>query len=273
MSDPIRSTELPPPAPGFLGLVGVHLSLIHREALVGTGILLLLVLGFPLMAFLTPIPTGTESGVLPPVERLALGMMLLAGLTFVLTYFWPEVVWTRLRPGDRTPMDAWPVSRRANRLARVVAGAALPLFLLASFVAGARIIQWRGLAEHMPISTTLGSGHSGWGLLLTILVLLTSYSLASALALRFGKVILSLFTILVGVWVLVMLLVLFRAQALLESMARWMATSQFSPTRALLGLSSSSNGMEMGPTAPGVLVWFAGLSLVLFYLAHRHDRA
>ncbi len=261
MPDESPSRTLPAPAPGLLSLVWIHLRLIHGEARSGTAVLGVVTLGFPLLMLLIPLEqAATADGTL----RAVLSLSLVAAVVLTLTYLWPEAVWGKLRPGSRMALDSLPVSRLRNRMARVMAGAILPLVLGLSLMVGVEIGAARGLLEMV--------GEQWRWNPLTLLTLLASYAMASALALRFGKVFVPLLAGVLSFWVFFMILVLLEWEAVGSPLVAWLSYSPLSPRHGLVGLSGRVHGVTQGPSTLGVLFWLLAFGSVVAVLSRRHDR-
>jgi hypothetical protein len=263
MSEAALRSQLPDPAPGFPGLVGIHLRLLVREARLGSAILALVCVALPLAAALNSVPdAGAE---LP--HRIHLLAFAAMGLTAFLAVLWPESVWRGLRPGRRLVLDALPAGRRAHRMARVVAGAALPLALLGSLALTWWIIEVRGFNDALPISADDVPGLQGAAIIATLLWVLTLYSISSIFAIRFGKVFLGLLITATVIHAIPLLLMIAGFDELVMRIGQWTTTSALSPLRFLLTWYQ----LDGSDILPG-LGWLALFGGTATWLAGRHDR-
>lgn len=115
-------------SPSFPALVRLHLRLLVREfpvAWIVTSVLGLLMLWVTLLILLED-PSSLAATEVARVrfEVTATGMTV---VVFLLALLWPEAVWRNLPPGGRDAVDSLPVTRLRHRMARVTAGAFLPL--------------------------------------------------------------------------------------------------------------------------------------------------
>lgn len=274
--DPDAAPETPtelgsfslPDAPGFPTLVRIHLRGLWKEfpvAWIGFGVLATLLPAAALLYRGDPVGPEGPSAALAIVMTL---VSLLVGLTVIVAFLWPDAVWRNLPPGGRTVMDALPVSRRVHRLARVTAGLVLPLGIAISVGATATIL------ESGPGSPTAfgfgGLGAEGSGLagaLIAMGSLTAAYLLSTALAIRFGRVLLGLFTLAAGGTLLVFLLVMMGWDAAAIRIQQWLFLGHWAPGRTLV-LSRWAELADLGP----VLLWLVILSGITAAWAGRHDR-
>lgn len=263
MSDAPRRRSLPDPAPGFAGLVGLHLRLLVREARLGTAILVFVCVALPLTAGLASVP---DPGADLPL-RIHILTFAAMGLTAFLAFLWPESVWRGLRPGRRMVLDALPAGRRGHRMARVVAGAALPLALLGSLVLTWWIIDFRGLNDPLPISLDDFPGLRGAGIIATVLWVLSAYAVSSIFALRFGKVVMGLLITLGVIYAIPLILIIAGMDDLVGRLGQWASGSTFSPLRFMLTWYQ----LDGSDIVPG-LGWLALFGGTATWLAGRHDR-
>lgn len=269
MSERDAATAMPEPAPGFPSLVLIHLRLLVREARAGSAILALICILLPLAA-LAEAAGGDPASVVPGGPgRVQLLMAMMMGLIFFLAYLWPESVWRNLGPGERLVLDAFPVSRRSHRMARVVAGTVLPLALLASLLIAVAILEAGGSpGGRMTFSPDVAPGLHGVGILVTLTSLLSAYALSSTLALRFGKVFVSLLIIFGLAYLVPMLLMLLGFEGLVERLLEWAVHSSASPFPVLtMWYQGTAENLPSG------LAWLAIFSGTAVYFAGRHDRA
>jgi hypothetical protein len=264
MSEPTPRPALPEPAPGFPGLVAIHLRLLVRESRLGMAILAVIVVALPLAALVTEDPGPDPS--LP--LRINLFLFAAMGLTGFLVFLWPEAVWRGLGPGRRMALDAFPVSRRSHRMARAVAGAALPLILLGSLVLTHAILSQRGLLDILGMA--IGDefpGLHGSGIVATALWALSVYAFSTIFALRFGKVFVGLLVTVGIAYAIPLLMVLAGLDEPVMALGRWATESRASPLRFLL------SWFRLGPSdvVPGV-AWLAVFGGASVWLAGRHDK-
>lgn len=264
MSDPTaRVATLPPPAPGFPALVRIHLYLLLRESRVGTLLLAALCLLLPVAALVSAGPEATEA--VP--HRILLLTATMMGLTIFLTFLWPESVWRKLGIGERLVLDAFPVSRRSHRMARVVAGAALPLGLLASLIVTVAILDARGWASQtFELSAVHLPGLHGAGILTTVAGLLAAYLLSSILALRFGKVFLGLLVLVGIVYLIPLLLVVLGFDQAVIRIGQWAMSSGWSPLPVLTQWYQRGSA-DLASNA----LWMAVFFGIALHFAGRHD--
>jgi hypothetical protein len=264
MSEPTPRPALPEPAPGFPGLVAVHLRLLVRESRLGMALLAVIVVALPLTALVSQDP-GSDPGFPLRIHLLLFAAM---GLTGFLVFLWPEAVWRGLGPGRRMAMDAFPVSRRSHRMARVAAGAVLPLVLAGSLILSYAILANRGLSSipGAEISEEF-AGLRGMGIVATALWALSAYAFSTLFALRFGKVFVGLLVTGTVVYAIPLLMVLVGLDEPVMALGRWAAESRTSPFRFLL------SWFRLGPSdvVPG-LAWLAVFGGASVWLAGRHDK-
>jgi len=266
MSDAAVRTPLPEPAPGFVGLVGIHLRLLVREARLGAAIVALLCVLLPVAAVVSAVgwdATGIQEDAPGRVELYTIMMMV---LTVFMAFLWPEAVWRKLGPGDRMVLDAFPVPRRSHRMARVVAGASLPLALLGSVLLTVAILDARGWTQGV-LSLGLDQlpGVHGVGILATLASVLAAYALSSVLALRFGKVFVGLLIVTSVIYLIPLILVIFGFSDLVTRLGDWATASPFSPIPVLTGWFQGG-GEDL---LPG-LAWLAVFGGLAGYFAGRH---
>ena len=263
------ATAMPDPAPGFISLVLIHLRLLIREARAGSAILALICVLLPLAALAHVGGAEPAQVVQGGPGRVPLLIVAMMGLTFFLAYLWPESVWRNLGPGERLVLDAFPVSRRSQRMARVVAGSVLPLMLLASVVVAVAIMEAHGWGGGgMRLSPDEAPGLHGVGILVTLTSLLSAYAFSSILALRFGKVFVSLLIIFGVAYLVPVLLMLMGFEGLVAGLLEWAGTSPASPFPVLtLWYQGTAENLPAG------LAWLLIFSGAAVYMAGRYDRA
>ncbi len=269
MSDQTVSRHLPPPAPGFRGLVGIHARLLVKDAQAGTAVLAVACVALPLAALLTPFPSepaDVASAISGPM-RLQMLMSMMVMLTVGLAFLWPEAVWKGLGPGERAVLDSFPVTRRNHRMARVVAGGFLPLALTTAYLGSATILRVRGWGDVMPGMTSAYPDLAGWSAPTAVLVLLTAYLLSSSLALRFGKVFVPLLVIGTGVYLVPASLLLAGKEEWIEAIARSAVEWTWSPFR-LFSIMFSGGPSDVLPA----LFWMTALAALTIHLAGRHGK-
>ncbi len=264
---------LPHPAPGFAGLVYLHLASLVREYPVAWILFGVVILWLPVASILVPSPDPTRlvEGHPAGVELaflLSLGVLNATASMFavLVALFWPDAVWRKLPPGGREAIDALPPGRRLHRTARCVAGAGLPMAMFASIAATGLVLRYRAtraipempeVAAQLP-SLELVSGPVG---------LLAAYALGSILALRFGRI---LFPLLVGVaatWAVVFTSHLLGWATIRDLVQEWVVFGAWSPTQAFFALTPASGAHPLG-----VVLWFVGLAALMVYTAGRYDR-
>ena len=166
-------------------------------------------------------------------------------------------------------MDALPVPRRVHRLARVTAGLVLPLGIAVS-VGVAHMILGSGPGSFAPLFGPIGLGAEGSGLagaLIAMGSLTGAYLLSTALAIRFGTVLLGLFVLVAGGTLLIFLLVMAGWDSAAIQLQQWLFLGHWAPGRTLV-LASSAELADLGP----VLLWLVLLFGITTVWAGRHDR-
>jgi hypothetical protein len=270
-AEPAPASSLPEPAPGFPSLVAIHLRLLVREARAGSVILALLCLLLPLAALVAggdPVTVESDGpGIFVVPGRILVLVAVMMGLTFFMAYLWPEAVWRNLGLGQRMVLDALPVTRRRQRMARVVAGAARPLALLACLVVTVAILEARGWPPPDMDFSQAAPGLRGVGILVTLAGVLTAYSLSSILALRFGKAFVGLLVLFGSLYLVPVLLIVLGFEDQVVTLARWATQSPFSPLPTLT-MWYQGTGADLLP-AMGWLLVFGGLAA---WVAGRHDQ-
>jgi hypothetical protein len=264
---------LPPPAPGFAELVGLHVRSLVREFPFAWGLFGLVMLWLPIASLLAPTPdlaapAGPAAGSFDVAALVTL--MLLnssaAGFAVLVALLWPDAVWRNLPLGGREAMDSLPVSRRLHRSARYVAGAGLPLAMFASIAATQIILQRRGI-EGVFAAAGFGERTPSLSLVLGAFGLLAAYGLGTALALRIGKVIFPLIVGFAAVWAVTFTAHLRGWTGLRDLLQNGLFLSDWAPVQAFFALVPSD------APAAAVLTWFAAFTALSVYLAGRYDRA
>ncbi|TVP55675.1 MAG: hypothetical protein EA351_10060, partial [Gemmatimonadales bacterium] len=190
----LQQTPSLPNGPDFLTLAGIHLRGLWREFPVAW-------IAFGGFALLLPAVTLLYRGesidpMNPSASIMSIVMLvsLLGFLTIAIAFLWPEAVWRNLPPGSRSVMDSLPATRRAHRMARVMAGLTLPLVMALSIALTVGILTTNPGFEALPVGG-MGLGGEGSGLLGLLIALgfvTGAYLLSSALAIRFGRPVLAL---------------------------------------------------------------------------------
>lgn len=267
-----RSQTPPAPAPGFAGLVVLHLQTLWREFPIAWVALGGLALVIPVMSMVYgqgAVEVSEMADLTGTILLASVLLPLLVILTMAVAFLWPEVVWRNLSPGSRLVLDAFPVSRRSHRMARIVAG--FPLLLIMTVSLGVSLAILSSNPDLQAVNMLRfglgaeGSGLAGFGV--AFLSLTTAYLFASALALRLGRVFVPLLLLVLALNVVLFTLVSLRWDAGLEVMTT-LANGHWSPLRALL-LAHDAEVADLGP----VLAWFPVMLGLCLHWAHRHDRA
>ncbi|MEX2529532.1 MAG: hypothetical protein WD960_02060 [Gemmatimonadota bacterium] len=256
-----------PSGPGFLALVRLHLRTLWIELPVGWVVLGGLAILLPVSAALHAASNIDPAD--PSVAWLAVAWLLipLHFLTIAVAFLWPDGVWREVPPGGRLVLDALPVGRRAHRMARVTAGLGLPLVMAFSVLLTAVFLDSDPLFGAV-VAWVGGASGSPAGILAGLLSLTAAYLLGSALAIRFGRVILPL-SLLVG-GLVILLLIVDGAGWVAGEMAlqRWLFVGHWAPGRTLV-LAASAGSADLAPALLWCLI-FLGLCI---WWAGRHDRA
>lgn len=267
-----RFRTAPPAGPSFPALVAIHFRLGVRDVRLGSAVLAVVAGGLPIAVLLAP-PVPGEASELGSSPWAALNAALLFLTMFAVldAFLEPESVWRKLRPGEREPLDALPVGRRQSRLARVVAGAALPLVLVGSVFGTVALMEARGFSVRpegdvfQPALPMLAEDPGTAGILAAILTLLSAYVIGSICALWFGRVFYPLLLMALGFVGGPVILMAFGIDWL-SAVAELAATHAYSPLRVLsLWFGAAA---DLLPAA----FWFTALGALLVYVAGRHDR-
>lgn len=244
-----------------------------REARLGSAVLAVVAVALPVAVLLAP-PVPSEPSQLQSTPWIALSGALMFLMVFAVldAFLEPESVWRKLQPGEREPLDSLPVGRRQNRLARVVAGAALPLVLAGSALVTVALMEGRGWAISggafgrpgtLPVLT---EDPGAAGVAAAILALLSAYAIGSLFALWLGRVFYPLLlTVLAFVGGPFILLAF--GLDWLSPVAEIATTHAYSPLR-VLSLWFGATAADLLPAA----FWFLALGVLLAYVAGRHDR-
>lgn len=256
-----------PSGPGFFALVRLHLRVLWREFPVGW-----VVLGS--LAAVLPVTAALNAGEVinpaePPVILFVVASLLipLYFLTIVVAFLWPDGVWRALPPGGRLVLDSLPVGRRTHRMARVTAGLALPLVMALSVVLTAVLLDSNPVFGTARVAVG-GRGAGPAGILAGLLSLTAAYLLCSALAIRFGRVVLALFLLVGGGVILVLIVGGAGWDAGSEALQHWLFLGHWAPGRSLV-LAASAGSADLAPALLWCLI-FLGLCT---WWAGRHDRA
>jgi hypothetical protein len=269
-----QAPVLPPPAPGFAGLVRIHLAVLLREFPVAWILFAVVILWLPIASILVPAPDPaqlTPEG--DPVFQLDLLVSLwvlnsaAAMFAVLVALLWPDAVWRNLPPGGREAIDALPPSRRLHRSARFVAGAFLPLAMFASIAATTLVLRHRA-ASGVFIGTNLEERLPALTLLVGVGGLIAAYALGSALALRFGRVLLPLIIGVASAWAVVYTTHVMGWTTLRDVVQEGVFRGPWSPTQAFFALI---DGSSTGPAA--VTLWLVVLVGLTVFCAGLHDRS
>jgi hypothetical protein len=259
-----------PPGPGFPTLVRLHLRALWTEFPVAWVVLGALAVLPPLVAGLRGgAPGATPDQVpefVPLIGLLFLIHFLATGLAVIVAFLWPDAVWRNLPPGGRSLLDALPVSRRAHRMARIVAGLVLPLALALSVVATA-VLLGRHSVMSLWVVAPRTDADAIRELAAATLSLTAAYFLGSALAIRFGRVVLSLFLLGGGAVLLAILAEMWGWDAAAWALQQWLFVGHWAPGRSLF-LAISAEGSDLAPA----LLWCLAFLALCTVWAGRHDR-
>jgi hypothetical protein len=255
-----------PPAPGFPTLVRIHLESLCREFPVAWIVFGGFAAALPLASLIFRDTLLADPGTTGTVATFSGLLSLLLTLTIAIAFLWPDGVWRNLPPGGRQALDALPVSRRAHRMARVTAGLALPLVMAFSVAATLAVLQGSpafasGLWPSGTMEGGLVAGAAG-GFSLT-----AAYLLSSAIAIRFGRVLLSLVILVAGSAAVVYLALLAGWNAGAGALQTALFLGHWAPGRALT-LAAMAESSDLAPA----FLWSGVLLGICVHWAARHDR-